>query len=100
MKPAFASTLGPVWPVTAPRTSAGVPCTSRTTATTSHPPAAVVNPDLTPITPWNPSSGVYVEIVPATGSVTDVCRTMAAKVGLPMSGAATFKRSPAVDCDA
>ena len=39
-------------------------------------------------------------MVPATGNVTDVICTMAAKVGLPMSGAATFKRSPAVDCDA
>ena len=49
--------------------------------------------------PSSPSSGVYVEIVPATGNVTEVLSTIEATTGSAMSGAATFKMSPAVDTD-
>ncbi len=56
--PACASTSGPVCPVTAASKSTDLPCTVRITATTSQPPASVVKPDFTPMTPSSPRNGV------------------------------------------
>ena len=57
-RPASSITFGPVWPVTAVMTNTLLPCTWRMTASTSQPPATVVKPDFTPMTPWVPSNGV------------------------------------------
>ena len=58
VQPGLGQHVGPGLPGDGGQEEHGRPCTVRTTASTSQPPASLVKPDLTPMTPSSPSSGV------------------------------------------
>jgi hypothetical protein len=74
-----------------------LPSTQRTTRNAKQPPAASVEPVLTPTNPPRPSNALVLWTVPATGSDTLDVATMLASTGRRMAATTRRTWSAAVD---
>src|SRR5580704_5624824 len=88
---------GTGWARTATSTVTDRPWITRLAASTMHPPAAVVYPDLMPTTLLEPISVTTFGMVPTSGRVTDRRPTTRANVGSLIPAAATRRQSAAVE---
>ena len=75
----------PGWPNTTPVIIVRLPPTHRMARKAKQPPAAAVEPVLTPTNPLCPSSVLVLRTVPATGSVALGVATMLANTGRRMA---------------
>ena len=87
----------PGWPNTTPVIVVGLPSIQRMARKAKQPPAARVEPVLTPTNPSCPSRVLVLCTVPATGSVALGVATMLANTGRCMAGSTTRTWSAAVD---
>jgi hypothetical protein len=85
------------WPNTTPVIVVRLPSIQRMARKAKPPPAASVEPVLTPTNPWCPSNALVLCTVPATGSIALGVATMLANTGRRIARMTTRTWSPAVD---